>query len=124
MSIVETTHGKVQGERMGGHTAFRGIPFAAPPVGPLRFRAPQPAAAWSGVRDATQWGNAARQSSHPIPGFAASGPQDEDCLYLNIFTPAADDHRRPAMFWIHGGGFTHGAASEALYDGGPLAERG
>jgi para-nitrobenzyl esterase len=66
----------------------------------------------------------ARQSSHPLPGFAASGPQDEDCLYLNVFTPAADGKRRPVLFWIHGGGFTHGTAAEPLYDGGPLAERG
>uniref|UniRef100_UPI002ADDAC3E carboxylesterase/lipase family protein n=1 Tax=Tepidiforma sp. TaxID=2682230 RepID=UPI002ADDAC3E len=61
---------------------------------------------------------------HPIPGFAASGPQDEDCLTLNVYTPAADSGRRPVLFWIHGGGFTHGTAGEPLYDGGRLARRG
>jgi para-nitrobenzyl esterase len=103
---------------------FLGIPFASPPVGERRFRAPEPPASWSGVRPATEYGNAARQTSHPIPGFAASGPQDEDCLYLNVYTPAADGKKRPVLFWIHGGGYTHGTASEPLYDGGPLATRG
>jgi para-nitrobenzyl esterase len=59
-----------------------------------------------------------------IAGFAASGPQDEDCLNLNVFTPACDGRKRAVMVWIHGGGFTHGAGYEALYDGGPLAVRG
>jgi para-nitrobenzyl esterase len=112
------------GDRRPGHEAFLGIPFAAPPVGERRFKAPEPPASWSGVRSATEFGNAARQTGHPIPGFAASGPQDEDCLYLNVYTPAADGGRRPVLFWIHGGGYTHGSAGEALYDGGPLATRG
>lgn len=124
MSNVETTNGRVAGTAHPGHTAFRGIPFAASAGGTGRFRAPQPVQSWTGTREATEWGNAARQSGHPLPGFAASGPQDEDCLYLNVFTPAADQQRRPVLFWIHGGGFTHGTAAEPLYDGGPLAERG
>ena len=124
MTGVETTCGRIEGTANPGHQAFRGIPFAAPPAGKLRFTAPQPPASWSGVRAATEWGNAARQSHHPLPGFAASGPQEEDCLYLNVFTPAADGRARPVLFWIHGGGYTHGTAAEPLYDGGPLAERG
>jgi para-nitrobenzyl esterase len=124
MSIVETTYGRLEGVAREGHVAFLGIPFAAPAGGERRFRAPTPPSAWSGVRGAKEWGNAARQSSHPLPGFAASGPQDEDCLYLNVFTPAADGRRRPVLFWIHGGGFTHGTAAEAMYNGGPLAVRG
>lgn len=124
MTNVTTTHGAVEGAVRDGHSVYLGIPFAAPPVGEGRFRAPLPLQAWDGVRPATEWGKAARQTSHPIPGFAASGPQDEDCLYLNVFTPAADGKRRPVLFWIHGGGFTHGSAAEPIYDGGPLAVRG
>lgn len=124
MTVVSTTHGQLEGLKRERHDAFFGIPFAAPPTGEGRFRAPKPPASWSGVRPAKEFGNAARQTGHPIPGFAASGPQDEDCLYLNVFTPAADGARRPVLFWIHGGGYTHGTAAEPLYDGGPLATRG
>ncbi len=124
MTTVRTTYGTLEGVQREGHLTFRGIPYAAPPVGDLRWRAPQPPAAWQGVRKSDTFGNASRQKTHPIPGFAASGPQSEDCLYLDIYTPAADDRRRPVMFWIHGGGFTHGTASEPLYDGGPLVTRG
>ncbi len=124
MTTVTTTHGDVEGAAREGHTAYLGIPFAAPPAGEGRFRAPAPLTPWAGVLKATEWGKAAHQTTHPIPGFAASGPQDEDCLYLNIYTPAADGKRRPVLFWIHGGGFTHGTAAEPLYDGGPLAVRG
>jgi para-nitrobenzyl esterase len=124
MTRVETTYGTLEGIQRERHLAFFGIPYAAPPAGERRFAAPAPPAAWSGVRRASDIGFACPQSTHPIPGFAASGPQDEDCLNLNIFTPAADSRRRPVLFWIHGGGFTHGAGSEALYNGGPLAVRG
>ncbi len=103
-----------------GHLAFMGIPFAT--AG--RWKAPTPVAAWDGVRQADRIGAAAPQPEHPVPGFAASGHQDEDCLNLNVFTPALDDARRPVMLWIHGGGFTHGAGYEPLYNGGPLARRG
>jgi para-nitrobenzyl esterase len=121
--IVETGSGKVSGERRGAHERFLGIPFAAPPVGELRFRAPEPAASWSGVRGATEYSASAPQGVSALPGMAV-GAQSEDCLYLNVFTPRADGGRRPVLFWIHGGGFTGGGASQALYDGGPLAERG
>lgn len=124
MNAVATTGGSIEGVQREGHLAFYGLPFAADAGGANRFRAPQPAERWSGVRSAKDIGLASRQTTHPIPGFAASGPQGEDCLNLNVFTPAADAGRRPVLFWIHGGGFTHGTGSDALYDGGPLARRG
>jgi len=124
VTIVQTTYGALEGVQREAHLAFFGIPYAAAPAGDLRWRAPRPPAAWTGVRTADAIGLAAPQTSHPIAGFAASGPQDEDCLNLNVFTPAADGAKRPVLFWIHGGGFTHGAGYEPLYNGGPLATRG
>jgi len=121
--IVETHLGKVAGESLGTHERFRGIPFAAPPVGDLRFRAPQPAAPWTRVREALRFGSAAPQNPSFLPGME-SGEQNEDCLYLNVYTPRADGARRPVLFWIHGGGFTGGSGGQALYDGGRLAARG
>ena len=120
LEAVATTNGRVSGLPRQGHVAFLGIPYARAE----RFAAPEPASPWSGVREATRIGFAAPQTSHVIAGFSASGPQDEDCLNLNVFTPACDGRKRPVMVWIHGGGFTHGAGYEALYDGGPLAVRG
>ncbi len=124
MTTVQTTYGALEGVQRDRHLAFLGIPYAAAPAGDRRWRAPEPPASWQGVRAAGAIGLAAPQTSHPIAGFAASGPQDEDCLNLNVFTPAADGARRPVLFWIHGGGFTHGAGYEPLYNGGPLATRG
>lgn len=124
MSVtLETTHGPVRGERLARHLRFRGIPFAAPPVGVLRFAAPQPPTPWQDVRDASAYGDSAIQPKSPLPGMTV-GPQSEDCLSLNVFTPAADDARRPVLFWIHGGGFVTGGSSQALYEGRALVERG
>lgn len=117
---VTTGGGRVSGLARNGHLAFFGIPYACA----KRFGAPEPAQSWSGVRQATTIGLAAPQPPHPVAGFAASGPQGEDCLNLNVFTPACDDAKRPVMVWVHGGGFTHGAGYEPLYNGGPLAVRG
>jgi para-nitrobenzyl esterase len=121
---VDTSVGALRGEQRGAHQRFLGIPFASPPVGGLRFGAPQPPQPWSGVRDAIAFGPCAPQDPLSVPPFRATGPESEDCLYLNVYTPAADGARRPVLFWIHGGGFSHGAGTQPTYDGGPLVERG
>ncbi len=107
---------------------FRGIPFAQPPVGDLRFRAPLPSQAWDGVREATHAGPMAMQIPLEALDNLFGRPReprqlDEDCLYLNVWTPGLDGARRPVMVWIHGGGFTSGGGSEPVYSGAALASR-
>ena len=126
-TIVETSNGKVQGG-IGGDTAvyhFKGIPFAAPPVGELRWKAPQPATAWSGIRQAVDFGPRAMQL--PVFGdmnFRSNG-MSEDCLYLNIWTPDPSPAARlPVLVYFYGGGFIAGDGSEPRYDGTQMARRG
>ena len=121
--VVETQHGRVEGEVRDTHCAFRGIPFAKPPVGALRFRAPEPPEPWSGVRSARTFGASPPQGGEFAPGVLAEGPLSEDCLYLNVYTPAADGQKRAVLFFIHGGAFTVGSASSPLYSGARLAEQ-
>src|SRR5579864_5446839 len=107
---------------------YRGIPFAAPPVGDLRWKAPQPAAKWQGVRQAAEFSNACWQTQYPAAAAiyqAKLPPLSEDCLYLNVWTSAksAKDHL-PVMVWIHGGGFTRGSGTGTAYDGEVLARKG
>ena len=117
-----TVHdGTLQGAITDGVASFKNIPFAAPPVGDLRWRSPQPPAPWMGVRSATDYGPACMQMGGA--GFMGQFPQSEDCLTLNVFAPA--DHKGaklPVMVWIYGGGFTGGAAS--IYDGSQFARDG
>ena len=123
MTIVETTTGSVQGRVKDGILDFRGIPYAAPPVGDLRFRPPQPVEPWSGVRDATHFGPMAPQNMGAMEQMfgAPPGEMDEDCLTLNVWTPACDEGKRPVMVWIHGGAFLYGTGATPWYDGRSFA---
>ena len=114
--------GKLHGATVGQVSSFKGIPFAAPPVGDLRWRPPQAPKAWAGVREATAYGHQCMQMRN------VQGPldQDEDCLTLNVWAPASakPGAKLPVMVWIHGGSFTGGSGANALYDGTHFAERG
>lgn len=124
-AIVTTKYGKVEGDFIDGLYIFKGIPYAAPPTGELRWLPPQPPKPWQGVKPAKKFGAIAPQT--PMPdGLIAHEPQEqsEDCLFLNIWTQGLDNKRRPVMVWIHGGAFTIGSGSEAMYDTGTLSKRG
>jgi para-nitrobenzyl esterase len=128
-TIVSTKSGKLEGDFQDGVHVFKGIPYAAPPVGALRWMPPKPSKKWGGVRLAKKYGAIAPQNAMPgggapgVPDFS-NQPQDEDCLFLNIWTPGLDNARRPVMFWIHGGAFIIGSGTESFLEGGALAKRG
>jgi para-nitrobenzyl esterase len=126
--VVNTKSGKVEGQYQEGLYVFKGIPYAAPPVGDLRWLPPQPVKHWDSVRPAGEYGAISPQNAMAVatpgsPTFEGQ-PQSEDCLFLNIWTPGLDDTRRPVIFWIHGGAFIIGAGSESFMDDGILARRG
>lgn len=129
---VKTSDGPVRGTSINGGkvSAFLGIPYAAPPVGELRFRPPQPAASWKSTRDASKFGRHCAQN-HVFDDMVfqdATGPEDtesEDCLTLNVYVPAEyKGGKLPVMFWIHGGGYTGGASSEPRHNGDFLPLKG
>jgi para-nitrobenzyl esterase len=123
--IVATKSGSIEGVDKDGASAFLGVPFAAPPVGNLRWRPPAPVAQWTGVRPASGFGPDCIQepmSSPPGPGFV--NPTREDCLYLNVWRPTASGDRLPVMVWIYGGAFIMGAGSFPSYDGAAFAKKG
>ncbi|MEC3976964.1 carboxylesterase/lipase family protein [Amycolatopsis sp. H20-H5] len=124
MDVIATTrNGQLRGTVHDEVTTFLGIPYAAPPVGSLRWRPPAPAARWDGVRDATRFGNAAIQTADT--GMDLRAQQSEDCLYLNIWAPAeTEEASLPVMFWIHGGGFLNGSSSLAIWTGERLCRNG
>ncbi|HUV68424.1 MAG TPA: carboxylesterase family protein [Terracidiphilus sp.] len=125
---VKTAQGKVLGKTIndGKVKAFLGLPYAAPPVGDLRWKAPEKAASWKGVRDATKFGaHCAQGRVFDDMIFQDAGPS-EDCLYLNVYAPASakGNSKLPVMFWIHGGGYSGGSASEPRHNGDFLPLKG
>lgn len=138
-AVVETSAGKVQGLLDGGISAFKGIRYAAAPVGDLRFMPPQAPARWDTIQDAAALGAPCMQMYSPggprqsdfsteMQALFPTGPEtrqdNEDCLFLNVWTPAVDGKKRPVMFWIHGGGHAYGSGGWPAYDGRNLAAKG
>jgi len=120
-----TRYGKVRGRREDGILKFLGVPYATPPLGELRFKAPKPPRSWSGVRDTVSFPNPALQAAGGEMGPTGNGRMpapSEDCLYLNVWTPGADCERRPVMFYNHGGGYMIGSGSATGQDGTHLAQ--
>ena len=137
--IVSTNAGDVQGLEDKGVDSFLGIPYAAPPVGSLRFKAPQPPTDWQGIYDATGMGAPCMQFYTPsgprttdftreiqphFPTQTESKIDNEDCLFLNVWTPDASEGERPVMVWFHGGGYAYGSGGWPAYNGRNLAEKG
>ncbi|MBO6566213.1 MAG: carboxylesterase/lipase family protein [Pseudomonadales bacterium] len=122
--VVQTQYGPVLGREKNGVMMFNGIPYAAPPTGDLRFKAPQAPETWDDIRDGTRFGPAAPQL--PSGGMTNSVPVkwDEDCLFLNICTPSADGARRPVLVWIHGGAYRSGQGAVPWYNGSSFALNG
>lgn len=123
---VDTAEGRVRGRALGDLLSWRGIPYAAPPVGALRLRAPQPITPWTGVRGAVDWGFAALQPPYgAVLGPRTRQPIGEDCLTLNVLAPRRpSDTPRPVMVFIHGGGYLLGTSALSVYGGQRLVERG
>ena len=129
MSVATTGYGKVRGTTADGIHTFKGIPYGASTAGSGRFRPPQPAAAWTGVRDALAFAPMCPQVTSPLPPLFSSWTFDkdmsEDCLALNIWTPGLNDGRkRPVMVWFHGGDFSNLSGSRNVFDGTNLAKKG
>jgi para-nitrobenzyl esterase len=129
--VVETEYGKVQGavNETGTVVSFKGIPYAAPPVGDLRWREPQPPVSWEGVRDATKFcANCVQVNNRRLPWteeYMIRGESSEDCLFLNIWTPAKTSmDNLPVLVYIHGGGLREGSGAIDVYDGEELAKKG
>ncbi|MBR4687268.1 MAG: carboxylesterase family protein, partial [Bacteroidales bacterium] len=132
--ILTIEGGQVQGVAtdIAGVTAYKGIPYAAPPIGDLRWKAPQPVVPWDGVKVADRFGHPGFQAVH-YPGgytlewgYGEEAPFSEDCLYLNVWTtaPGKTDAKLPVAYWIHGGGYREGWGSEPEFDGEEFAAHG
>ncbi|MFZ3333875.1 MAG: carboxylesterase family protein, partial [Candidatus Acidiferrales bacterium] len=122
--VVKTGFGPEKGESEKGVFVFRGIRYAAPPVGLLRFRPAISPTAWTEVRSALDFAPACPQHVDIDPTENNNSVMSEDCLAVNVWTPGVDNKKRPVMVWIHGGGFIEGSARNTWYDGAKLAGRG
>ncbi len=123
--LVETDAGMLRGQRVGDVLSFKGISYAASPAGANRWLPPKPVEAWTGIRDALDFGPSCPQPERRPADWAREMGEDEDCLVLNVWTPAlGDGGKRPVMFWIHGGGYSIGSGTWPIYDGAALAKRG
>jgi len=123
-SVIQTTAGRVRGVDADGVTSWKGIPFAQPPVGPLRWRSPRPAESWDGIREASEFGPAAPQIITPAINLGANPVMNEDCLTLNVWRASEAPGPLPVMVWIHGGAYTFGSTRQPLYDGANFASTG
>ncbi|MHA2180142.1 MAG: carboxylesterase/lipase family protein [Promethearchaeota archaeon] len=121
-NIIEISSGKIQGYINKSVEIYKGVPYAEPPIGDLRFNASEPKKSWNGVLEATKFSPVAPQPLSPFTPQPPPPQSEEDCLTLNIWTPATDDKKRPVMFWIHGGSYKTGSADN--YIGIPLVKRG
>ncbi|PSJ39728.1 carboxylesterase/lipase family protein [Allosphingosinicella deserti] len=123
---VAIDSGRIRGISENGVKSWKGIPFAAPPVGPLRWRAPEPVARWAGVKDATAYGHDCMQLPFPSDAAPLGTEPAEDCLVMNVWAPekAAPGRKLPVIVWIYGGGFVNGGSSPPTYTGANLAKQG
>ena len=125
VTTATVTGGEVTGVLADGVVSYKGIPFAAPPTGTLRWKSPQPVAPWTGARKADTFGPSCMQDPNFARLFGAPPAISEDCLYVNVWTPArAASDKLPVMVWIYGGGFVGGMTSVPAYDGTHFARKG
>jgi para-nitrobenzyl esterase len=125
IQTAKVTGGELQGVVADGISIFKGIPYAAPPAGDLRWNAPAPVQAWKGIKRADTFGPACMQNMDMAKQMGDSGKVSEDCLYLNVWTPAKKPGKKiPVIVWIYGGGLSGGMTNTPMYDGMKFAQKG